>query len=106
MKRLLIMIKHSICGFLLLIFIVPASDAVMLSADGSGQVLIFPYYTVRGGHDSIFSITNSSSYIEAVRLRFRSADDGAEVLSFNAYIPPHGAFAFALTMGLPIDTSK
>ena len=72
------------------------AEAVRLSATG-GQVLIFPYYTVNGGLNTLFQIANGSGDSKALRLRFREGSNGRDVLSFNVYLPPHATWAGAIT---------
>ena len=37
-------------------------EAVNVSPDGQGQVLLFPYYTVRGGYSTLMSVTNTQDF--------------------------------------------
>lgn len=74
-------------GFLLFLGMGTA-QAVNLSPNGVGQVLIAPYYNVENGNETILSITNISDQAKAVRVAIREADNGQVVLSFNLYLSP------------------
>ena len=65
------------------------AQAVNLSQDGTGEVLLFPYYTVQNGEETLVSIVNTTDYTKAVKVRFREAYNSREVLDFNLYLSPH-----------------
>lgn len=62
------------------------AGAVNLNPDGLGQVLIYPYYTVRGGNGTLLSVVNTTSEGKAVKVRFLEGLDSREVLDFNLYL--------------------
>ncbi|GAB4185620.1 MAG: hypothetical protein Tsb002_09550 [Wenzhouxiangellaceae bacterium] len=84
------------------ILFTPATHAVNLGVDNRGQALIFPYYTTRGGNDTLIAITNSlnriGSYLSAdeditnslltraLKVRLLEGEYGRVVLSFNLYM--------------------
>ncbi|KAB2841721.1 MAG: hypothetical protein F9K47_10720 [Burkholderiales bacterium] len=78
---------------------VPAS-AVHVDASGVGQVLLYPYYTVREaegrGYNTLFSVVNHTREVKALRLRFREAMRGAPVQDLNLYLGPYDIWAGAL----------
>jgi len=76
---------------------VSVSHAVNLNPDGLGQVLLYPYYTVRGGNDTLISVVNTTSDVKAVKVRFIEALNSAEVLDFNLYLSPFDVWTAALT---------
>ncbi len=63
-----------------------------LSRDGTGQVLIYPYYTVNSHHpanttnQSLVSIVNSSERSKAVRLFFHEGRNGRIVVEITLYL--------------------
>ena len=65
------------------------AQAVNVGTDGTGQVLLFPYYTVQGGEKTNLSVVNTTDYGKAVKIRFREAYDSREVLDFNIYLSPY-----------------
>lgn len=66
----------------------PPLAAVNLSASGTGQVLIYPYYTVNNDQQTLLSVVNSTLVGKAVKVRFREAHNGRVVLDFNLYLSP------------------
>ena len=68
------------------------SNAVYLNPDGLGQVLIYPYYTVRstsaGAYNSLLSVVNTTSSAKAVKVRFVEGLASAEVIDFNLFLSP------------------
>jgi len=73
------------------------SHAVNLNPDGLGQVLIYPYYTARGGNDTLFSVVNTTAKAKAVKVRFIEALNSREVLDFNLYLSPYDVWVAAIT---------
>ena len=60
--------------------------AVSVSANGRGQALIFPYYTVESGQTTTLSITNHTDRAKALVVSFRESLNGRPVLTFNLYL--------------------
>ena len=65
-----------------------SAQAANLSSDGTGQVLLFPYYTVQGNNETLLTIVNTTDKGKAVKVRFREAFNSREVLGFNLYLAP------------------
>jgi hypothetical protein len=79
-----------------------AAQAVNLGADGQGQVLIYPFYTVQQkgstAFDTYISIVNSDSVNgKAVKVRFVEAKNSVEVLDFNLYLSPNDMWTAGVT---------
>lgn len=66
-----------------------SSNAVELNPDGTGQVLIYPYYTVNAGQQTLISVVNSTAVGKAVKVRFLEGYDSKEVLDFNLFLSPY-----------------
>lgn len=76
------------------------TKAVELNADGTGQVLIFPYYTVNRNQQTIISVVNATNVAKAVRVRFLEGYNSREVLDFKLFLSGFDVWAgtvFALT---------
>ncbi|MEE4639490.1 MAG: hypothetical protein V2J42_12210 [Wenzhouxiangella sp.] len=73
------------------------ANAVNVNPDGLGQVLLFPYYTARGGNDTLISIVNTTERGKAVKIRFIEALNSREVLDFNIYMSPFDVWTAAVT---------
>ena len=71
-----------------------AAQAVSVAANGWGEVLVYPYYTVRGSaagvpYNTLLSIVNTTDSTKAVKIRFREGKASAEVLDFNIFLSPY-----------------
>lgn len=73
------------------------AEAVSLTADGRGQVLLYPYYTAQGSNDTYFSVVNGTEAGKAVKVRFREGRNSRSVLDFNLYLARNSAWAAAVT---------
>jgi hypothetical protein len=73
------------------------AQAVNLSQDGTGEVLLFPYFTVQGGEETILSIVNTHDEVKAVKIRFRESYNSREVLDFNLYLSPYDVWTAKIT---------
>jgi hypothetical protein len=65
-----------------------SANAVYVNSDGLGQVLIYPYYTVRNNVQTLVSVVNTTAEGKAVKVRFREGKNSADVLDFNLYLSP------------------
>jgi len=69
------------------------SQAVVMSDDGTGEVLIYPLYTVQGPttapRTTLMTIVNhSATEYKAVKVRFHEAHNSRDALDFNLYLSP------------------
>jgi hypothetical protein len=78
--------------------IVGSAQAVNINPDGLGQVLIYPYYTVNGGNNTVLSVINTSESAKAVKVRFLEGKNSREVLDFNLYLSAYDVWVAALYM--------
>jgi len=73
------------------------SHGIVLNPDGTGQVLLFPYYTAREGNDTLITLVNTTDEVKAVRVRFMERMNSREVLTFNLYLGPWDTWVAAVT---------
>jgi hypothetical protein len=77
------------------------ASAVMVNPNGLGQVLVYPYYTVRsiaaGPYNTVLSVVNTTGSTKAVKVRFREGAASKEVLDFNVFLSPHDVWTAAVT---------
>lgn len=73
------------------------AHAVNVNPDGTGQVLLYPYYTVEGGFDTYVSVTNTTDRAKAVKVRFLEGMNSQEVLDFNLYLSPNDMWTAVIT---------
>lgn len=78
--------------------LVNVASAVNVNPDGLGQVLLYPYYTARGGNDTLVSVVNTSSDAKAVKVRFLEAQNSTEVLDFNLYLSAFDVWTSVVTV--------
>src|SRR5436305_800531 len=82
-------------------------QAVNLSADNRGQVLLYPYYTTRAdsagnAYATLLSVVNATASAKAVRVRFMEGKNSREVTGFNLFLSPFDVWTSA---ALPDTTS-
>ena len=65
-----------------------SAEAVVLDPHGTGQVLIYPYYTVNAGFGTLLSVVNTTLDGKALKVHVREGYDGRDVLVFNLYLSP------------------
>jgi hypothetical protein len=78
-------------------FVADVACAVTLNPRGVGQALIYPYYTVNKGQDTLVSITNVSEIGKAIQVRLREGHNGRDVLSFVLFLGAHDTWTAALS---------
>jgi len=71
----------------------------MLNPRGTGQVLVYPYYTVNH-QQTLVSVINATEHGKALKIRFHEAYDGRDVANFNVYLGPFDSW-----VGSVFDTS-
>lgn len=84
--------------------IAASAQAVNINPDGLGQVLIYPYYTTRGGNTTLVSVVNTTDNAKAVKVRFLEGQNTREVLDFNLYLSEYDVWTAALLDGSAVDT--
>ena len=76
------------------------AEAVYLNPNGTGQALVYPYYTVQsaGGnaYNTYISVVNTTSAAKAVKVRFLEGKTSQEVLDFNLYLSPNDVWTGAV----------
>src|SRR6478736_5669318 len=76
------------------------AHVVFVNPDGTGQALIYPYYTVQGANGDAFntyvSVVNHTGVAKALRVRVRESRAGKEVGSLNVYLAPQDTWTAAL----------
>lgn len=73
------------------------AQALNLNPDGLGQVLIYPYYTVQNGLNTVISIVNTTDQAKAVKVRLLEGRNSKEVLDFNLYLSPYDVWTAGLS---------
>lgn len=84
-------------GFMGLAGIMSSAQAVHVNADGTGQVLLFPYYNAQEGYVTNINLINSTDETKAVRIRFREGKTSQDVLDFNLYMSPEDTWTGSIS---------
>lgn len=74
------------------------AQAVNVSQSGTGQVLLFPYYTVKNDFNTNIYVTNTSDRTAIAKVRFREALNSREVRDFNIILSPHDMWTGTVTI--------
>jgi len=82
--------------FLLIVLACQGAQAVRVSANGSGEVLIIPYYTVNNGLNTLVTVTNTTAETKAVKVTFREGLNGHPVLAYNVYMSAFDMWSMAV----------
>lgn len=85
-----------LCILLAATFAATGAQAVHISPNGTGQVLIFPYYTVRNGFATLVSVTNTQNNTKMLKVRFREGMNGRTVADFNLFLAPDDTWTGAV----------
>lgn len=80
------------------------AGAVSVNPQGLGQVLLYPYYTVRstssgGAYSTLFTVTNTTADVKVIRFRARESRNGREVASVNVYLGSYDSWTGAISAG-------
>jgi len=93
-------------------FTTMTAEAVNVSQDATGQVLLYPYYNVNEGNITFVSVTNSTAVAKAVKVRFREGVGSEDVFDFTLYLSPYDVWVGAVSqqgsaikLSVPEDTS-
>lgn len=71
-------------------------SAVNISQDEIGDVLIFPYYTVRGGFSTGYTLINTSDRTVVAKVRFHEGVNSRDVLDFTVAFSPRDRISFSV----------
>jgi hypothetical protein len=82
---------------LVFLFFANAASAVSLDPRGIGQALVYPYYTVNKGQDTLLSIVNAGDAGKVVEMRFHEAYNSRVVLQFVLFLSPHDVWTASLS---------
>jgi hypothetical protein len=86
-------------------FMSQPAAAANLSVDGTGQVLLYPYFTVEKGQQTAISIVNTSEAGKAIKVRFLEGYNGRQVFGFNLYLAPFDVWVGSVLAGSAVAAS-
>ncbi len=85
-----------------------AATSLELNPHGVGHLLVVPYFNTQGGNATLLNITNASPVDKAIKIRFRGAGNGDELLSFQVFLFRHDMWSANISAGadgLPVITT-
>jgi len=74
------------------------ASAVNINPDGLGEVLLYPYFTVRNNNNTLISVVNTTNQAKVVKVRFVEGKNSAEVLDFNLWLSPFDVWTAAVVV--------
>jgi len=98
-KRLHAAVSAALVGLAGTTGMVEAQAAPAVKPTGTGQVLIFPYYTVNGNWITTFNVMNTSDKTLAVKVRFRERKNSRDALDFTVAMSPRDAWTAFVKQG-------
>jgi len=88
---------------------VGSAEAVFQNPNGTGQVLIYPYFTVQqvGGKsmNTLVTVVNTTTSAKVMKVRFREGKASKEILDFNLYLSPNDVWTAAIVPGDASESS-
>jgi hypothetical protein len=95
-KLVSLAVATAVSGGAMMAMTAPA-HAMNVSQDNLGEVLLFPYYTVKNGFDTLFTVTNTSDKTAVIKVRWREALNSREVRDFNVILSPYDVWNGVVT---------
>jgi len=89
--------KRSLINMAVLSTLTVAGTAGAVTTSSLGEVLLYPYYSVRNGNDTLVTVVNTQGTAKAVKVRFLEAKNSREVLDFNLYLSKHDVWTGVIT---------
>jgi len=89
--------KRSLINMAVLSTLGLAGTAGAVTTGSLGEVLLYPYYSVRNGNDTLITVVNTTNYPKAVKVRFLEAMNSQEVLDFNLYLSKNDIWTGVVT---------
>jgi hypothetical protein len=82
------------------------ASAVALNPRGIGGVLIYPYYTVNAGQDTLVTLVNTADTAKVARVRFLEGYNGRTVFATYVFLSAHDVWTAAITQVADDDGAK
>ena len=84
-------------GVASVIMISGAQAGMYINELGTGETLLFPFYSAENGNNTLVNIANASTSHKAVKVRILEAQNSQEVLDYNLYLSPEDHFSFSIS---------
>lgn len=83
---------HRLLPLALSLLAVSPAGALYVNSKGTGQLLLFPYYTTNAGQSTLLSVTNTTDRAKALRVAFHEGYNSREVLDFFVFLAPRDSW--------------
>ncbi|UXI68780.1 hypothetical protein [Tahibacter amnicola] len=87
---------RSVCAVGVAAGMAGAADAVVLAPRGTGQVLIYPYFSANAGNSTVLSVVNNDNRPKALLVRVAEGKTGNTLRAFNLYLAARDAWTAAI----------
>jgi hypothetical protein len=74
-----------------------AQAAMYINEKGTGEALIYPFYSAENGNTTNINVVNTTTGYKAVKVRILEGENSQEVLDFNLYLSPKDHFSFSIS---------
>jgi len=76
------------------------ATSLAISSDGTGHILLIPYYTVQNGNATLINLVNTDkTFGKAVKVRFRGAANSDDVFDFQVFLSPGDVWSANVSKG-------
>ncbi|TDR45954.1 hypothetical protein DFR29_104391 [Tahibacter aquaticus] len=82
----------SLAGLLALSAASMPASAMFVNSQGTGQLLLFPYYTVHNGQSTILRLHNGTPRAKSLRVQLRESYNGRDTLDFALFLGPYDSW--------------
>jgi hypothetical protein len=72
------------------------TQPMSIAEDNIGQVLIYPYYTVKNNLNTLVTVVNTTDQVKALKIHFKEGKNARLALGFNVYVGPYDVWTATL----------
>jgi hypothetical protein len=66
-----------------------SAHAINFAADGTGEVLLYPYYNTNEGNATFIGVANTTDEVKVLKFRVREGVESEDVLDFQIWLSPY-----------------
>ncbi len=75
------------------------STTLAFNPNGTGQILLVPYFSTQGANTTMINITNTTTLGKAVKVRFRGASNSDDIFDFQVFMSPQDVWTASISQG-------
>lgn len=77
-----------------------AASTLALNGDGSGHILLVPYFSTQSGNATLINLVNTNTTVgKAVKVRFRGAANSDDIFDFQVFLSPGDVWTANVSKG-------